>query len=317
MGKSGNSFSTTPEGMPRPSLLSAGAPAINHNILDSMARHVPLVAQPARRGRWLWLLMPVVAAASWFALTQPQQATAPLAAATPSVQVLAPAPVVAAPAVALSSPAATATLAAGAQTSAPNPFNSLDAAATVAIAAPASEATRTVPPTAAEPAAPARPEPPAKTVAKASQSSTPVAAKPKAPKANAAPETQAAKKPDGLARTEAKTAAPATKKPNGRDPDVELLSAIMKHLGEDAAPQAAPARSAQTIADLVKSCKRKDPIDAMLCQRRICEGSWGKAQACPPNLAPKVAAGKTTPVKAAAAAAPTFITEANPAPARR
>lgn len=83
----------------------------------------------------------------------------------------------------------------------------------------------------------------------------------------------------------------AARSPTGKnDPDVELLSAIMKHLDQGAGKPAAAARSDQTIADLVKSCQTRDAIEALLCQRRICEGSWGKAQACPPHLAPKSAA---------------------------
>lgn len=83
----------------------------------------------------------------------------------------------------------------------------------------------------------------------------------------------------------------AARSPTGKnDPDVELLSAIMKHLDQGAGKPAAAARSDQTIADLVNSCQTRDAIEALLCQRRICEGSWGKAQACPPHLAPKSAA---------------------------
>jgi hypothetical protein len=92
-------------------------------------------------------------------------------------------------------------------------------------------------------------------------------------------------------RTASASATDSKKASTSRDPDVELLSAIMKHLneGKGSATTAAPTRSAQTIAELVRSCKTQDSINALLCQRRICEGSWGKAEACPKSQAPKTA----------------------------
>jgi hypothetical protein len=68
----------------------------------------------------------------------------------------------------------------------------------------------------------------------------------------------------------------------------------MKHLGNGKSlktPTAAakPVPPAQTIAELVNSCQTKDAIETLLCQRRICEGSWGKDDACPMNLAPQMA----------------------------
>lgn len=92
-------------------------------------------------------------------------------------------------------------------------------------------------------------------------------------------------------RTASASASDSKKASTSRDPDVELLSAIMKHLneGKGSATTAAPPRSAQTIAELVRSCKTQDSINALLCQRRICEGSWGKAEACPMSQAPKSA----------------------------
>jgi hypothetical protein len=116
------------------------------------------------------------------------------------------------------------------------------------------------------------------------------------------PSTTAARKtpaPPPKADAQASASAPKQAKPSSgtsakagnRDPDVELLNAIMKHLGDGkaATTAAAPTRSPQTIAELVKSCRTKDAIEELMCQRRICEGSWGKAQACPKEQAPKAA----------------------------
>lgn len=69
------------------------------------------------------------------------------------------------------------------------------------------------------------------------------------------------------------------------DPDVELIGALMRHLGTESAT--ANARPPQTIADMVKSCQGPDPIETLMCQRRICAGSWGKAEACPLSRAPQ------------------------------
>ena len=76
----------------------------------------------------------------------------------------------------------------------------------------------------------------------------------------------------------------------GKDPDIVLLSALLAHVSRDA--QGAPrARQADlTIAQVVQRCEARggtDSAEARDCRRRICEGYWGKAQACPARLAPK------------------------------
>ena len=79
-----------------------------------------------------------------------------------------------------------------------------------------------------------------------------------------------------------------------KDPDVDLLAALMAHLsatGSVAQGAAAP-REVQskpvdepTIAKLVQRCRGMGGDEGRQCQRRICEGSWGKAHACPGKLA--------------------------------
>jgi hypothetical protein len=84
------------------------------------------------------------------------------------------------------------------------------------------------------------------------------------------------------------------------DPDAELVAAIMARLevrrsgdGELARPAVAPAAGERgvSIAALVRDCNAlPDSASALACRRRICEGYWGKAQACPKTLAPGAAA---------------------------
>ena len=77
------------------------------------------------------------------------------------------------------------------------------------------------------------------------------------------------------------------------DPDVDLLAALMAHA---AAPASAPQKAAShrtvrrheagaredlSIAKLVRRCEAMQGGKAVECRRRLCEGYWGKAQACP------------------------------------
>lgn len=81
------------------------------------------------------------------------------------------------------------------------------------------------------------------------------------------------------------------------DPDAELVAAIMARLearGAAAMPTRVPERGS-TIAALVSDCQAlPDPANALACRRRICDGYWGKAQACPKSLAPANKARTTT-----------------------
>lgn len=266
-------------------------------------------ATPSQR-RWWWLL-PVVAVGAWFAaqplLRSPEMPAQKAAAPHPAVVVAAAGPVAAATSAAPGStptlPAASGSTSTDAAVTATDPFQTLGAAAPSTKEAPLRN-----PVTSLQAALDA----PASAGAAATSMPAPPTTQPKAPPvvAKATPAPKAA--PTARKAAEAKTTAkaPARKpaddrtaaaRPGGaKDPDVELLNAIMKHLGDGktdgrgvsaggskAAGDAALApRSAQTIAELVKSCKTKDSIEALLCQRRICEGSWGKAEACPSSRAP-------------------------------
>jgi len=79
----------------------------------------------------------------------------------------------------------------------------------------------------------------------------------------------------------------------GPDPDAELVAAIMARLETRGGPATAsrgPDRS-NTIAALVRDCQAlPDPADALACRRRICDGYWGQAQACPKSLVPSAKA---------------------------
>ena len=319
MGTSGNKISPAPEALSRPSLLSTGASGADHNILDAMpgrGERTEAVAQPRRQ--WWWLL-PLVAATAWgisTQLTRPPAVRPVPTAATPPVSLAAPTIAPAAAPVATESPAISTTLAAATVTSpstgsSPDPFQSLTAAPVVAAALPASS-TQVNPLARLQAAmdAPTALPAPTKTRPLVSQNSTTTVAEKKriTPPAQKVPAaaarskdnatiTTASKKPPPSTKAQAstkpsqqaKSSATAPAKTGNRDPDVELLSAIMKHLGDGkgSAVEGATNRSPQTIADLVKSCRTKDSIEALLCQRRICEGSWGKAQACPKEQAPK------------------------------
>ena len=69
--------------------------------------------------------------------------------------------------------------------------------------------------------------------------------------------------------------------PNGKDADIALLSALLAHVSRNAqsAPLAAPDQ--MTIAQVVQRCEARGGQEARECRRRICEGYWGKADACP------------------------------------
>lgn len=86
------------------------------------------------------------------------------------------------------------------------------------------------------------------------------------------------------ARAEARREA---REAGARDPDVALLAALMAHeSGTDAAPTKTPravftSPNEGSIAALVRRCNGLAGAESRQCQRRICEGYWGKAQACP------------------------------------
>jgi hypothetical protein len=76
---------------------------------------------------------------------------------------------------------------------------------------------------------------------------------------------------------------------NSADADVEILAAMVGHLRRsDAGGSASRATEANggrlapaTIAELVSECKALGGRSEVRCRQRICEGYWGKADACP------------------------------------
>lgn len=303
MGTSEIKISHGPEALSRPSLLSTGAPSADHNILDAMAgRSERAEATPRPRRLWWWLLLPL-AATAWGISTQLAQPPAMRPVQTAATQPVSEAPATVEPAAVVtvftstSTPLAATAVAAATPNASPDPFQSLAAAPAVAPGQPASSAPAN-PVTRLQATMDTPAAAPAPTTRGAEKTTAPAKAKavrPAAtPSAGTSSTTAARKTPAPKTAAQAgvtqKTPAKATAsaKEGSRDPDVELLNAIMKHLGngKGSAVTAAPPRSPQTIAELVKSCRTKDAIEALLCQRRICEGSWGKAQACPREQAP-------------------------------
>jgi len=137
----------------------------------------------------------------------------------------------------------------------------------------------------------------------ASSAAPAVVARP-APGSAAKPTTKTAKANKPRSETTRHVAANTPPKPAPRDsarvaaskdPDVDLLAALMTHLSSSgsAAPGAAAPRAPNkpvdepTIAKLVQRCQAMGGDEGRQCQRRICDGYWGKAQACPARLAAK------------------------------
>lgn len=280
MGKSDNHISHPPEGTPRPSLFGSSTAADGHNIFDSLEEGRAKASTPNSPRRLLWLLAPLVVLVGWVATTQLQKP--PESRTEVRVAVAADAPV---------ATIATATPKAPAKAElAGDPFTSLQAAAIAQVPPTAPPNNQTEPAFNMQAAL----EKPSKPTATDAETLSKVAKEPvkppvKSTETKPAPIKASVQKapPSGEAKTVAKTTSSTVNRPSASDPDVELLSAIMKHLGDERGSANASTRSSQTIAQLVKSCQGNDPIDTLLCQRRICEGSWGKAQACPMNLAPK------------------------------
>lgn len=71
----------------------------------------------------------------------------------------------------------------------------------------------------------------------------------------------------------------ATKLDSGADADVAIMTALMNHMNETNA--GAGGSSNPSIADLVRRCRGLPAAEAQACQRRICQGYWGRAEACP------------------------------------
>jgi hypothetical protein len=82
----------------------------------------------------------------------------------------------------------------------------------------------------------------------------------------------------------------ARRVPRGEeDADTELVAAIIARLDRRGASPTAPAaaRPAAAFATQMRRCTSKtDPAEARQCGNRVCEGQWGKVDACPVSRAP-------------------------------
>ncbi|MBA3596211.1 MAG: hypothetical protein H0W40_02380 [Methylibium sp.] len=90
-----------------------------------------------------------------------------------------------------------------------------------------------------------------------------------------------------LTRANSQTPNPVGNRP---DADVLLLSALLEHVSSEGQgdPHASP--HSVTLAQVVRRCELhsgKSTAQALECRQRICQGYWGKAEACPARLAPK------------------------------
>ena len=160
------------------------------------------------------------------------------------------------------------------------------AAAATAVAAPAQAAAATAAAAVAPSSKPA-PRPQANTSSKPSRSAPPRRAE--------ARRTASAGKAAPSTNTTA-SARPAT--PPSEDRDVELMAALMSHVG------ALPRNEQATIAGLVANCRTKPRAEADQCRRDICDGYSGKAEAGPARGKPAAKPAAKTVGKAPGPAAP-------------
>jgi hypothetical protein len=83
------------------------------------------------------------------------------------------------------------------------------------------------------------------------------------------------------------TRADTAKGPKVDDADVLLLTALLAHVSRKDANATLLEQDQLTIAQLVKRCDTRTAEETRECRRRICEGYWGKAEACPAPANPK------------------------------
>jgi hypothetical protein len=125
----------------------------------------------------------------------------------------------------------------------------------------------------------------------AESASAPIAKAPPAPSTAPSPPPPAPKsavvKPPAAKPRVAAIARPSDA---ANDADVALLNALLRHMARDNAGETASPQTQLTIAQLVHRCDastgRQDLAESVACKHRICEGYWGKAEACPKSLAP-------------------------------
>jgi hypothetical protein len=291
-------------GRARPSLLGTVPPAqdFQRSILDALNEPEPIVQRQPGRTRWLQVAAACVGvAASATALVllwaPPQAGPAHQpAVGEPLLQAVAPAAVVtaaSAPAVHAGAPTSAASVAADGPVLA-------QAARIEDMAASSPDDTAVHPGVAASPfdklAATAPAPAPAPAATKIGQASPPVTAAPK--RADTKPREgnkHARAQASGNASSRSATAtgsssARVAKAPpaararaesagTSSDADVEIMAALMNHMNESAAADAHATDA--SIADLVRHCRSLPAADAQACQRRICQGYWGRAEACP------------------------------------
>jgi hypothetical protein len=139
-------------------------------------------------------------------------------------------------------------------------------------------------------AAPVQTTEPAETAVRPLPGAAPVARPATVAVAKAAPKAAAVPAPNGktLASPAAAVArANTTQSAKADDADVLLLSALLAHVSRTDANGNLPEQDQLTIAQLVRRCEARGTDEARECRRRICEGYWGKAEACPAPATPK------------------------------
>lgn len=291
-------------GRTRPSLLGTVPPAqdFQRSILDALNEPEPTVQRQSSRKRLLQVTaacLGVAASATALVLLWAQ----PQAGPTHQPTVGEPLPQAAVPAAVVTAASASA-VHAGAPASAASAATDepvlTQAARIEDMAASSPDGTAVHPGVAASPfeklAATAAAPAPAPAATKTGQASPPVTAAPKradtkprdsnkharaqasgnrsgkSPTATSAPSARVAKAPP----TARQRAAPAGTQ---SDADVEIMAALMNHMNESAAADANS--TGASIADLVRHCRSLPAADALACQHRICQGYWGRAEACP------------------------------------
>jgi hypothetical protein len=282
-----------------------GATASSGSILQALDAPDALLSDgpgAAPRAWGVWALAAgvvlAVAAAGWVAL-RPKADLGPsieIAAAKPSRPAVAP--VVVPPAMPSGAASAAASAASDTAASTPVAVAQLELLPDAAASAPAGAGTALAAATATAAVAAAAAQPAPKTNL---QTNTKPAKKPveKTRTAAAGPSRTASAKPIKPAAPSAATTttATATAKATLRadDPDIELMTALMSHVGASRAGATGaplPRNQQATIANLVASCRSKTGTEADECRRSICDGYWGKAEACPARSKP---AAKTKP----------------------
>lgn len=257
--------------MTRPSLLQTAESSQNVNVLDAI--HDPVAAarqrSPARR-RMVWAIVPFAVAGLWLALadsaTEPVGAQVVVTSApADSLKVaVAAAPVVVDPIAVASAHTST--------THPPKDVTSPKAQADAPGAAPFQAL--------AAPSLALAPSEPPKRSARVAAAPVPNVKPASVPKSPA--NTAAASRPKAEKNTRPAPKATARAPAAAVDPDVELLSALMQHMG-GVKPKAL---TNHTLAERVSECRRKGQGDVTSCQRRVCAGAWGQEKSCPAHLAP-------------------------------